>query len=177
MPHLQEVLCRQVQPARAHPDPLQPQAVQVPAVQQGLCPQVLPVQAPGVLLHEDDEGQSERVQETVTRWPPPSDGDSAHGARRGGGRAEGSVCREPCPPAGDPQRISSASRPTDDERTAQTTRRIILVNQSAFPPPTILLYVKRKNYSLYLFCTFSFFKNVTQKQILSFSRDGYLIMR
>ncbi len=53
MQRLREVVRGQVQPEGSRPDPLQHQALRLLQVPQGLRSQVVPVQARGVLLHED----------------------------------------------------------------------------------------------------------------------------
>ena len=96
---LRKGICRQVQPPRPRPDPLHRQAVQLPAVPQVVCTQVLPLQARGVLLHEGPRqgGPQEDQQQEQGRPFPRSRGRFARSGSLPGGQLSGRGAAEAGP--------------------------------------------------------------------------------
>lgn len=65
MQRLREVVRGQVQPPCPRPDPLQHEAFRMLQMSQGLRPQVVPLQARGVLVHEDVQDRKRSIQQAT----------------------------------------------------------------------------------------------------------------
>lgn len=62
MQRLPEGICRQIESPGARPNPLEYEAALVLSLREGLCPQVVPLQARGFILHEEQAGKTPKAR-------------------------------------------------------------------------------------------------------------------